>query len=98
MPKTKFTKHDYEEMHKLARETVVKLIGQDMIDEWESLGTLVDNVWEDRFYQAIHSTMREYFDWFDGEHQDCPYCHKGQIVVGNSVQNCPVCQGRGWLD
>jgi len=94
MPKTEFTESDFNYMRELAKETVEKFIGRDMIDEWQSLKTISEKVWEKRFFDAFHSTLREYFDWFDGVHQDCPYCT--QFELAELV--CPVCNGRGWIE
>lgn len=95
----KFTKQDQEELHKLAKETVEKFIGKNMLEEWQSLRLIAEYVWEDRFYQAFYSTFQEYFDWFTGIHQECPYCDgKGKLTIENNIQKCPVCQGRGWID
>lgn len=92
--RTEFTSRDIERLHELAKETVEKFVGKDMLSEWGSLRLLSDKVWENRFYQAFYSTLREYFDWYDGVHQDCPYCTAFDI----EETTCPVCQGRGWID
>ena len=100
MPKTEFTERDHKHLHKLAKETVEKFISKNMLEEWQSLRLIAEHVWEDRFYQAFHSTLREYFDWYDGEHQTCPYCEgQGKVgIVTGDTKECLVCQGRGWID